>query len=35
MITANIAARFPLTEAVAAMELAESRTLNGKVILVP
>src|SRR5689334_4431699 len=29
----NIAARFPLTEAAAALELAESRTLNGKVIL--
>lgn len=34
-ITANIAARFPLSDVVAAMELAESRTLNGKVILVP
>jgi len=34
-IAANIAARFPLTEAVAALELAESRTLNGKVILLP
>ena len=34
-ITANIAARFPLTEVVAALELAESRTLNGKVILLP
>lgn len=34
-ISANIAARFPLTEAAAALELAESRTLNGKVILVP
>lgn len=34
-ITANIAARFPLTEIVAAMELAESRTLNGKVVLHP
>lgn len=34
-ITANIAARFPLTEVVAAMQLAESRTLNGKVILLP
>ena len=34
-LTANIAARFPLTEAVAAMQLAESRTLNGKVILLP
>jgi NADPH:quinone reductase-like Zn-dependent oxidoreductase len=34
-ISANIAARFPLTEAAAALELAESRTLNGKVILLP
>jgi NADPH:quinone reductase-like Zn-dependent oxidoreductase len=34
-ITSNIAARFPLTEVVAALELAESRTLNGKVILLP
>ncbi len=34
-ITANVAARFPLSEAVAALELAESRTLNGKVILLP
>jgi NADPH:quinone reductase-like Zn-dependent oxidoreductase len=34
-ITANIAARFALTDAVAAMQLAESRTLNGKVILLP
>ena len=34
-ITANIAARFPLTEAAAALALAESRTLNGKVILLP
>ncbi|SMH28395.1 NADPH:quinone reductase [Rathayibacter oskolensis] len=34
-VTANIAARFPLTEVVAALELAESRTLNGKVILLP
>lgn len=34
-ITANVAARFPLTDIVAAMELAESRTLNGKVVLVP
>jgi len=35
IITANIAARFPLTDAVKAMQLAESRTLNGKVILLP
>ena len=34
-ITANIAARFPLTEAAKALTLAESRTLNGKVILLP
>ena len=34
-ITANVAARFPLRDAVAALELAESRTLNGKVVLVP
>ena len=34
-ITANIAARFPLVEASAALALAESRTLNGKVILLP
>lgn len=34
-ISANVAARFPLTEAARALELAESRTLNGKVVLVP
>ena len=34
-ITANIAARFPLEEAGTALALAESRTLNGKVILIP
>jgi len=34
-ITANIAARYPLTEIVTALELAESRTLNGKVVLLP
>ena len=34
-ITANIAARFALTDVVQALELAESRTLNGKVILLP
>jgi NADPH:quinone reductase-like Zn-dependent oxidoreductase len=34
-IKANIAARFPLTEAAAALTLAESRTLNGKVVLLP
>ena len=35
VLTANIAASFPLTEAAAALTLAESRTLNGKVILLP
>ncbi|MFF0018886.1 medium chain dehydrogenase/reductase family protein [Streptomyces sp. NPDC005374] len=37
VLTAKIAARFPLTEAAAAMELAESsgRTAVGKIILVP
>lgn len=34
-ITATIAAQFPLTEAIAALELAESRALTGKVILLP
>jgi NADPH2:quinone reductase len=34
-ITANVAARFALTDAAAALALAESRTLNGKVILLP
>jgi len=34
-IASNIAARFPLVEASAALALAESRTLNGKVILLP
>jgi len=34
-ISANIAARFPLTEAAAALALAESRTTSGKVILLP
>ena len=35
VLTANIAASFPLTEAAAALTLAESRTLNGKVVLLP
>jgi NADPH2:quinone reductase len=35
VLTANIAARYPLTEAAAALTLAESRTLNGKVLLLP
>lgn len=34
-LRANIAARFPLADIVPAMELAESRTLNGKVVLHP
>ena len=34
-ISANVAARFPLTEVARALALAESRTLNGKVVLVP
>lgn len=34
-IAANIAARYPLTDVAAALQLAESRTLNGKVILLP
>ncbi len=34
-ITANIAARYPLAETAAGLTLAESRTLNGKVILLP
>ena len=35
VLTARVAARFPLTEAAAAMQLAESRTVLGKVILEP
>ncbi len=35
ILTANIAARFPLTRIVDALQLAESRTLNGKVLLLP
>jgi NADPH:quinone reductase-like Zn-dependent oxidoreductase len=34
-IIPTIAARFPLADIVQALELAESRTLNGKVILLP
>ena len=34
-INPPVAARFPLVEAGAAMELAESRTVLGKVVLVP
>jgi NADPH2:quinone reductase len=35
VLTARIAARFPLTQAAAALQLAESRTVLGKVILEP
>lgn len=34
-LSPKIAATFPLTEAAAALELAESRTTSGKVILIP
>ena len=34
-ITPPIAARFPLAEAGAALQLAESHTVRGKVVLVP
>ena len=34
-VVPQIAARFPLTEARAAMELAESHTVSGKVVLIP
>ena len=34
-LTAQVAARMPLTEVTAAMELAESHTVVGKVILEP
>lgn len=35
VLTAQVAARFPLTDATEAMQLAESRTVRGKVVLVP
>lgn len=35
VITPHIAARFPLSEVQQAMELAESRTVMGKVVLIP
>jgi NADPH2:quinone reductase len=35
VITAQVAARFPLTQASAALELAEYRTVRGRVILQP
>lgn len=34
-ITANIAARFPLADVAQALTLAESRTINGKIVLLP
>ena len=34
-LKANVAARFPLTDVVEAFKLAESRTVNGKIILLP
>jgi len=34
-LSAHVAARLPLTEVSTAMELAESRTVLGKVVLVP
>ena len=34
-LRAQVAARIPLTEAARAMELAESGTVTGKVVLVP
>ncbi len=34
-LTPQIAARFPLTEAVSALKLAESRTVAGKVVIIP
>ena len=35
VLTAQVAARFPLSEASAALTLAESRTVSGKVVIVP
>ncbi|MFF3501597.1 medium chain dehydrogenase/reductase family protein [Streptomyces sp. NPDC003247] len=35
VLSPQIAARFPLTEAASALELAESRTVAGKVVIVP
>ncbi|WP_306344664.1 zinc-binding dehydrogenase [Saccharothrix coeruleofusca] len=34
-LTPQIAAEFPLTETTAALELAESRTTAGKIVIVP
>lgn len=35
VVTPRIAARIPLSEAASALALAESRTVAGKVVLVP
>jgi NADPH:quinone reductase-like Zn-dependent oxidoreductase len=35
VLTAQVAARFPLSEASSALALAESRTVSGKVVIVP
>ena len=35
VLTPQIAAQFPLTDTAAALTLAESRTVAGKVVLVP
>ncbi len=35
VLTPQIAARFPLADAASALELAESRTVAGKVVIVP
>jgi NADPH:quinone reductase-like Zn-dependent oxidoreductase len=35
VFTPQVAARFPLADAAAALALAESRTVAGKVIIVP
>ncbi|WP_042405107.1 medium chain dehydrogenase/reductase family protein [Streptacidiphilus carbonis] len=35
VLTAEVGARFPLTEIAAAMKLAESHTVRGKVVLIP
>jgi NADPH2:quinone reductase len=35
VLTAQVAARFPLSEAGSALALAESRTVIGKVVIVP
>jgi NADPH2:quinone reductase len=35
VLTAHVAARFPLSEAGSALAMAESRTVAGKVVIVP